>query len=77
MFCWMCVEAIQIKSTDALVKQLVTFYILAFVAFFSYLFVILPVIYYSVTRRNPYRFYANIVDAMFIAFGASSRCDYY
>lgn len=35
--------------------------------------VVLPIIYFTVTRKNPYAFIKGLRDAMMIAFGIASR----
>jgi len=73
MFSWMCVEAIKMESPKAIVTQLAWFIGTAFVAFTVQLFILWPGIYFLIVRKNPFRFYVNILPAIVVAFGSASR----
>jgi Na+/H+-dicarboxylate symporter len=76
MFSWMCVEAIKMKSPETVLTQLVWFFGTAFLAFFIHLLIILSGIYFLIVRKNPFKFYVNILPAIIVAFGSASRSVY-
>jgi Na+/H+-dicarboxylate symporter len=77
IFCWMCVEAIKMKSPQNVLVQFGWFCGTAAVAFFIHLFLVHPGIYFLILRKNPFKFYANIVPAIMVAIGSCSRFQNY
>ncbi|CAG2103089.1 unnamed protein product [Medioppia subpectinata] len=72
MFCWMCVEAIKMKSPEKVLVQLGWFFGTAIIGHLTIWFILYPVIYVSIVRKNPYKFLVNIIPAVIVAFGSSS-----
>ena len=73
IFCWMCEEAIKMKSAEALINQLIWFFGAAFFCYGFHLLIFLPLFYYLVLHKNPFKFYLNIIPAIVFAFASSSR----
>ena len=73
IFFWMCVEAIKMKSPGSILVQLGWFFAIAFLAFFTIWFIVYPAVYFLIIRKNPYKFFVNILPAMIVAFGSGSR----
>ena len=74
MFSWMCVEAIKMKSPEKILLQLGWFAGTALFVYAIIWFVFYPAIYLLIVRKNPFKMYYNIIPAMIVAFGSSSRC---
>ncbi|CAG2103087.1 unnamed protein product [Medioppia subpectinata] len=72
MFCWMCVEAIKMKSPEKVLVQLGWFFGTAIIGHLTIWFILYPIIYVSIIRKNPYKFLFNIIPAVVVAFGSSS-----
>ncbi|CAG2122381.1 unnamed protein product, partial [Medioppia subpectinata] len=72
MFCWMCVEAINMKSPEKILTQLGWFVATSMFGFSVIWFILYPIIYVAIVRKNPYKFLLNIMPAMIVAFGSSS-----
>ena len=64
MFCWMCVEAIKMKSPEKILGQLAWFFTIAIIAFAVIWLVVYPGIYFVIIRKNPFKFMANIIPVM-------------
>ena len=57
---------------DAL-RLLGMFMVTVIVGLLIHVFVVLPVLYVPITRKNPYRFMSGLREAMVTAFGTDSR----
>ena len=73
MFSWMCVEAIKMKSPEQILAQLGWFFASLVVGYFIVWFLFYPGAYFLVVGKNPFKMYYNIIPAMIVAFGSSSR----
>ncbi|CAG2170541.1 unnamed protein product [Oppiella nova] len=73
MFCWMTVQAIKMKAPGKMLGQLAWFYGTVFLTYGCIWFIFYPTIYFILTRKNCFKMYFNIIPAMIVALGSSSR----
>ncbi|XP_055388304.1 excitatory amino acid transporter 3-like isoform X2 [Condylostylus longicornis] len=67
-----CSKVIELESLDDLFGKLGLFFITVAGGILFHGFVILPLIFFVLTRKNPYKFIANMSQAMATAFGTAS-----
>lgn len=72
MFLWMFAEAARMPAIDAVLGQLVLFFLLAIVGFAGVFLLFYPIVYYIFLRSNPFRFYLQILEPMGVAFASAS-----
>ena len=73
MFSWMCVTAIKIQSPEKILIQLGWFVVTVITAFLIVWLIFYPGVYFLIVRKNPFKMYYNIIPAMIVAIGSSSR----
>ena len=61
------------RSPEKVLVQLGWFFATAFLAFGIVWFLIFPGIYFLLLRKNPFKMYYNIIEALIVGFGACSR----
>lgn len=62
----------EMKSLDEIVGQLGMYFLTVLIALLIHGFLVLPGIYFVLTKKNPYIFIANMAKALVTAFGTSS-----
>lgn len=60
------------KSLDEVVGQLGMYFLTVLIALLIHGFLVLPGMYFLITRKNPYAYIANMAEALVTAFGTSS-----
>lgn len=60
------------KSLDEVVTQLGMYFMTVLIGLCIHGFVVLPALYFVMTKKNPYRYISNMAQAMVTAFGTSS-----
>lgn len=62
----------EMKSLDEIVSQLGMYFLTVLIALLIHGLLVLPALYFVLTRKNPYIFIANMAKALVTAFGTSS-----
>ncbi|EFN78314.1 Excitatory amino acid transporter 3 [Harpegnathos saltator] len=62
----------EMKSLDEIVAQLGMYFLTVLVALIIHGFLVLPGMYFLLTKKNPYRYISNMAQALVTAFGTSS-----
>lgn len=66
-------KILSIHDMGETLSQLALFVGVVVFAIFSYQWVIVQIIYYVLLRKNPYKFFATLVESLLTAFATSSR----
>lgn len=66
-------KIVEMEDVGALFASLGKYIASCMVGHFIHGFLVLPLIYFIITRKNPYQFLLGIVTALATAFGTSSR----
>lgn len=65
-------KLLEMKSFEVIIGQLGMYFMTVLVGLFIHGFIVLPLIYFLVTRRNPFAYVSNMAQALATAFGTSS-----
>ncbi|XP_046621437.1 excitatory amino acid transporter 1-like isoform X1 [Neodiprion virginianus] len=65
-------KLLEMKSFEVIIGQLGMYFMTVLVGLFIHGFIVLPLIYFLVTRRNPFSYVSNMAQALATAFGTSS-----
>ena len=68
----MAARIIEIKSLETTIRQLGMYFMTVVIGLCIHGFLILPVIFFFLTRRNPLTYISNMAQALVTAFGTSS-----
>lgn len=71
--CLICGKIIAIKDLEVVARQLGMYMITVIVGLIIHGGIFLPLIYFLVTRKNPFSFFAGIFQAWITALGTASR----
>ena len=66
-------KILEMEDFGVMIGQVGVYFLTVLVGLFLHGSVVLPLIYFVVTRKNPYKFMYGISQAMATAFGTSSR----
>ncbi len=67
-------QIVQMKNLRAAANSLGLYFLTVLIGCLLHGFVVLPIIYFLLTRMNPFRFIRGLSQALMTAFGTSSRC---
>ncbi|XP_031849207.1 excitatory amino acid transporter 1 isoform X1 [Nomia melanderi] len=62
----------EMQSLDEVVAQLGMYFLTVLIGLFIHGFIVLPILYFLITKRNPYVYISNMAQALVTAFGTSS-----
>ncbi|XP_017878656.1 excitatory amino acid transporter 1-like [Ceratina calcarata] len=62
----------EMQSLDQVVAQLGMYFLTVLIGLFIHGFIVLPLLYFVITRKNPYVYISNLAQALVTAFGTSS-----
>lgn len=62
----------EMQSLDEVVAQLGMYFLTVLIGLFIHGFIVLPLLYFVITRKNPYVYISNLAQALVTAFGTSS-----
>lgn len=65
-------KILSVDDLGLVMAQLMWFIITVAIGVFLYQFVVMQAIYFVVVRRNPFKFYAGLIQAMLTAFATAS-----
>lgn len=71
--CLICGKIIAIKDLEVVARQLGMYMVTVIVGLIIHGGIFLPLIYFVVTRKNPFSFFAGIFQAWITALGTASR----
>ncbi|XP_068965176.1 excitatory amino acid transporter 1-like isoform X2 [Bombus flavifrons] len=60
------------QSLDEVVAQLGMYFLTVLIGLFIHGFIVLPLLYFVITKKNPFRYISNMAQALVTAFGTSS-----
>ncbi|XP_033206886.1 excitatory amino acid transporter 1-like isoform X1 [Bombus vosnesenskii] len=60
------------QSLDEVVAQLGMYFLTVLIGLFIHGFIVLPLLYFVITKKNPFRYISNLAQALVTAFGTSS-----
>ena len=62
----------EMQSLDEIVSQLGMYFLTVLIGLLIHGFIVLPLLYFLITKRNPYVYISNLAQALVTAFGTSS-----
>ncbi|XP_076370579.1 excitatory amino acid transporter 1-like isoform X3 [Tachypleus tridentatus] len=72
MFFWMCEEGLNTQSILRVLQRLMWYVLIVLGLFVGYQLVLMPLLYFMIIRKNPFRFYFNLLPVVLTAFGTAS-----
>ena len=66
-------KLVEVESYTALVQDFGLYMVIVLAGLIIHALIVLPLIYFIITRRNPFAMIGRISQALLIAFGTSSR----
>jgi Na+/H+-dicarboxylate symporter len=66
-------KILEVENISLVVSQLLLFIVTVTSGFFFYQFIILQAIYFVVLRKNPFKFYSELIQPLLYAFATASK----